>query len=181
MAPLLARGRASLCDGARAQQGPLLGPGTVVGIQVPRGVDSFQASLETNGVELPNCPFLGPRKCLANWQVLGADKVLLEGIKKGVSAPLHQVPKTNCPRATPNPQEVEKALADYLQTGAIKKLCPRKVERTKYWVPIFPRPKKDSEKVRVITDLRALNQCHQVRDTKQKLGKLSSRLSRTIP
>ena len=35
-------------------------------------------------------------------------------------------------------------------------------QRTRFWIPIISRPKKESGKVRLITDLRLLSACHQV-------------------
>ena len=53
-------------------------------------------------------------------------------------------------------------IGEYLDNGVIIKLGPEELHRTRSWVPVFPRPKKDSPKIRMITDLRGLNTCHQV-------------------
>ena len=53
-------------------------------------------------------------------------------------------------------------IGEYLDSGVITKLSPEELHRTRSWVPVFPRPKKDSQKIRLITDLRDLNTCHQV-------------------
>lgn len=53
-------------------------------------------------------------------------------------------------------------IGEYCQQNVVKPLDREKADRTRYWVPIFPVPKKGSDKLRLITDLRALNQCHQV-------------------
>ena len=52
---------------------------------------------------------------------------------------------------------------EYCSTGAMRQLTTEEEARTRYWVPVFTRQKKDdSNKVRVITDMRDLNQCHGV-------------------
>ena len=61
---------------------------------------------------------------------------------------------------------LQACVRDYLQEGAVITLSPDLVKRTKYWVPIFPRAKKDSPKQRLITDLRLLNQCAQAKPHK---------------
>ena len=53
-------------------------------------------------------------------------------------------------------------IGEYLDSGVIIKLSPEELHRTRSRVPVFPRPKKDSPKIRMITDLRDLNTCHQV-------------------
>ena len=52
------------------------------------------------------------------------------------------------------------AIEEYLADGANRKLTAQETERTKYWVPTFPREKANG-KVRVITDLLDLNRCSQ--------------------
>ena len=44
-----------------------------------------------------------------------------------------------------------------LQRGVIRRLSPQELAATRFWTPVFARPKKNSPKMRVITDLRALN------------------------
>ena len=91
-------------------------------------------------------------------------QVLLSGILKGVQAPMHQAPLPKSPRHTPTDHyhETMATLQDYLRSNVIRPLTQAEIERTRYWVPAFPRPKKDSPKIRLITDLRDLNSCHQV-------------------
>ena len=86
----------------------------------------------------------------------------MEGILNGVSAPLHTVPPQNRPRFVRTDPSLMKTIGEYLTEGVIKELDPPTAARTKSWVPVFPREKKDSQKVRLITDMRALNQCHHV-------------------
>ena len=56
---------------------------------------------------------------------------------------------------------MQETIGEYLASGAIRSLTPSEIKRTKFWIPIFTRPKKDSAKLRLITDLRILNLCHQ--------------------
>ena len=48
-------------------------------------------------------------------------------------------------------------IKEYLTAGVIKKLAPHVVDRTAYWVPVFPRQKAESEKIRLITNFKGLN------------------------
>ena len=48
-------------------------------------------------------------------------------------------------------------IKEYLSAGVIKRLDPHVVERTAYWVPVFPRQKADCEKVQLITNFKELN------------------------
>ena len=51
---------------------------------------------------------------------------------------------------------------EYLEAGVIRKLTKEEAKRTRFGIPTFGREKKDSHKIRLITDLRQLNNCHQV-------------------
>ena len=53
-----------------------------------------------------------------------------------------------------------------MEAGVIRELTKEEEERTRFWIPTFGREKKDSHKVRLITDLRQLNTCHQRRKHK---------------
>ena len=132
---------------------------------LPRGRgESISTCLDRNLADTPHCPYLGPRQQIHCWQAMGADNVLLRGIAKGVKAPLHHIPAPKSPRPPPPGyhQETMTTIGEYLKSGVIRHLTPKEVVNTKYWVPAFPRPKKDSHKIRLITDLRDLNACHQV-------------------
>ena len=48
--------------------------------------------LDNNNMATPDCPYLGPRFQENVRQQLGADPVLLAGIRKGVKAPMHSAP-----------------------------------------------------------------------------------------
>ena len=90
------------CEGAQAQQSPQLSQGrTKVGHLFTGLSNGLSQALDRNNFATPTCPFLGPRQCIQQWQALGADNVLLQGIKKGVHAPLHQVPSPKTPGAAP--------------------------------------------------------------------------------
>ena len=49
-----------------------------------------------------------------------------------------------------------------MQTGAVRELTTTEIQKTKSWTSIFPREKKDTPKVRMITDMRPLNRCADV-------------------
>ena len=127
-------------------------------------ISALLAAMEINRISNPVCPYLEPRHHIQEWQSMGADNVLLQGIKKGVGAPLLHIPTTRYPkRVKPEDQEASMTtIGEYLDTGAIRTLTVQEEMRTKVWTPVFGRAKKDSDKIRLITDLQHLNQCHQV-------------------
>ena len=53
-------------------------------------------------------------------------------------------------------------IGEYLDTDAIRQLTVQEITRTKVWTPVFGRAKKDTGKIRLITDIQHFNQCHQV-------------------
>lgn len=103
---------------------------------------------------------MGPRSHIGEWESLGADNVLLQAIREGVRAPLTSIPK---PLDRPCPPKAVVALRntvqEYLDSGALTPLDEDTTRKTKYWVPVFPRAKKDNENPRLITNLRSLNKC----------------------
>lgn len=115
--------------------------------------------LEANNLRTQGVPFLMVRQNVDQWIALGASKVLTSAITHGVKALIHGAPS---PSDIPpkQPLKLQAAIQEYIQQGVIKPL-PKEVEaRTHHWVPIFPVDKRDSDKVRLITDFRALNmQC----------------------
>ena len=123
--------------------------------------------MDSNQKQAPSCPFLGPRQCLPAWVELGVDKVLLTGIARGVAAPLHGIPAPNHAKPGPWSKEVGETIGDYLRTGVIRELHATERARTNFWVPTFPRAKKDGG-IRLITDLRRLNDCQRVRHHKSE-------------
>ena len=60
-------------------------------------------------------------------------------------------------------------IGEFLATRAMIKLTRDEASRTKVWTQVFGRAKKESSKIRLITDLQHLNQCHQVPRHKAKL------------
>ena len=162
-----ARGRArDSSDGAPVLGGPPQHPGNNFPGNFPgkNAPATLSELLQVNQESTPTCTYLGPQKSLPHWQALGADKLLLTAIAQGVRAPLHSVPKPLPPRTLHYPfgPQTTTTIGEYLATNVVRELTPEEVRRTQYWVPTFPRPKKEAGKIRLITDLRALNACHQV-------------------
>ena len=123
-------------------------------------------AMDRNQQGAPNCPFLGPRQCLPAWRTMGADPVLLHCIERGVNAPMHRVPAPNQPRAPPPDPQLMATIGEYLEQGVVRRLTRGETKRTRAWIPIFAIPKKDSGAIRLITDMRALNACHDVQKHK---------------
>ena len=71
-------------------------------------------------------------------------------VNKGTSSAVPQVK---------NEEKLHDTIGDYLQSQAIRLLKPHEVSTTQTWTPIFGVEKRDSTKVRIITDLRILNKC----------------------
>ena len=98
--------------------------------------------------------------------------MLLMAIRKGIKAPLSQTPAPSNPthQLQANHKQhfnsLMETIGEYCQTGAVRALTNQGMNRTRYWVPIFARPKKDSTKIRLITDLRELNKCHSIQHHK---------------
>jgi hypothetical protein len=142
------------CDGAQGQGSPLLTLGCK---QVG---NKLKHVMDRNNTDTPNCPYMGPRQNIQNWEKLGADPVLLQAIKKGAKSPLNCTPAPKTARRTPEAEQVMTTIGEYLEDGTIRTLTQEEENRTRYWVPVFGRKKKDSTKIRLITDLRDLNNCH---------------------
>ena len=123
----------------------------------------YQSALQENCQSNPPSQWMGPRQKIEAWKKLGADKALLHAIRRGVHAPMFSVPKSRRQRPLSTQEEAELAptITDYLEQKAIRPLQQEETERTRFWTDIFPRPKKDSTKVRMITDMRPLNDCVQ--------------------
>ena len=98
------------------------------------------------------------RSKICVWEELDADKVLLSAIRHGIRCPLVGIPRPMWRLTILKDQELLiPTLQEYLPAGVIKKLDPHVVERTAYWVPVFPRQKADCEKIRLITKFKELN------------------------
>ena len=119
-------------------------------------------ALDENTSATPKCPYLGPRRRIKQWEAIGADKVLIQGIKKGVKTPMHAAPPPQSPKALGDMQKIQATIGQYLENDTIQKLPADKARKTRFWVHVFGREKKDSGKVRLITDFRPLNACQQV-------------------
>ena len=150
-------------EGGRGQQPPLSlasNPMVAAPQANPVQVLSLPAAIANNVAQAVTPQYLGVRKCLGAWQALGADPVLLRAIQVGVRAPLSSVPHPQDRDIKVQDLEIVKAcVQDYLEQGAVVPLGQAQASQTKYWVPVFPRAKKDSDKQRLITDLRLLNVC----------------------
>ena len=121
------------------------------------------SAITKNATQLQGTQHLQLRQRISAWEGITQDKVLLHAIEKGVRAPLRSIPPPNNNKVMYSTSpELATTIMDYLEAGVITKLGMTQAQRTKYWVPIFTRPKKDSDKVRMITDLRELNQCHTI-------------------
>ena len=103
-------------------------------------------------------PFMGPRARLQQWrEVVQADPTLLKVISQGVRLPLNHIPPPN-PRSPPMPLDLSSVVQKYTDLGVIRPLSASEVLRTQNWVQTFGRPKPNSSELRLITDLRPLNQ-----------------------
>jgi hypothetical protein len=142
-------------EGAQALQCPQQGLGM-------HPVGTLLEAMDRNAISSPTCPFLGPSQCIDAWKSLGTDKVLLQVLTKGINAPLHTVPKPRAATNHHNQESLMQTIGEYLAAGVIRPLTEEEEQRTRFWTPTFGREKKDSHKVRLITDLRLLNACHQV-------------------
>ena len=142
-------------EGAQALRCPQQGLGK-------QPVGTLLEALDRNANNYPTCPFLGPRHHIPKWELLGSDKVLLQVLKKGINAPLHAVPQPKAATKYHNENSLMTTIGEYLAAGVIRPLTGAEEARTRFWIPTFGREKKDSHKVRLITDLRQLNTCHQV-------------------
>jgi hypothetical protein len=117
-----------------------------------------------NSRQLQGSQYLLPRHRLPAWEAITKDKVLLKALEKGVKAPLTSIPQPNnmTTRKTPIQAELTATIGEYLADGVITKLTEQQTQNTRYWIPIFGRQKKDSGKLRLITDMRDLNACHNI-------------------
>ena len=88
--------------------------------------------------------------------------MLLRCLAKGVCTPLKSIPAPQPARAPPPDPLLIQTIGEYLAQGVLRKLTSAETARTRFWIPIFSRPKKEGNAIRVITDLRQLNACHDV-------------------
>ena len=103
------------------------------------------------------CPAEGVRAAVRHWRELGASESVCYIIEKGVKLRLHKLPPVTPPQTAP--AQLDEALREYAELGAMRRLTADEVATTKQWVRAFPRQKRDTGKVRLITNLKPLNQC----------------------
>ena len=122
----------------------------------------LQHELQENAKSNLPCQWEGPRRKISEWAKLGANQVPLQAISHGVKSPMDRIPQPQLPRKTPTVfvESLTKTIGEYCTEQALRRLSPAETARTKFWIQIFGRPKKDSPKVRLITDLRPVNVCH---------------------
>ena len=104
-------------------------------------------------------PFMGPRSRLTDWETLGADKIVLQAIKVGVRLNLQQLPPPT-PHAPCLSPALEDQMQEYIAMGVARPLTLLESQNTRCWVHTFGREKPHSPKVRIITNLKPLNQCY---------------------
>ena len=150
-----ARGRATdrgKNDASRGGEDPQLT------LALPVVGSNLQQILLHNQSVINGPQFSAVRSKLAAWEALGADHVLLSAIRQGIRCPLVGIPRpTWRPTSKKDKDLLMPTIEEYLSEGVIKKLDPLVVERTAYWVPVFPRQKAESEKFRLITNFKELN------------------------
>ena len=88
--------------------------------------------------------------------------MLLKVITDGVVLPLTDFPRPYR-RSTPRNQVAPllQVMEEYRSEGTVARLPKAISQRTKFWTPAFIIPKKYSSKVRLISDMRTLNNCFQ--------------------
>jgi hypothetical protein len=119
---------------------------------------SVAAGLRHNQEALFLPQHLEVRRRLEAWKRLGSDSVLRAAIQHGIRCPLVGVPRPVLRQTSKQDQELlGPTIQTYLEMGVIRPLEDKVVQRTGYWVPIFPREKADGGECRLITNFRELN------------------------
>eukprot|EP01012_Entosiphon_sulcatum_P026216 TRINITY_DN3161_c0_g1_i12.p1 TRINITY_DN3161_c0_g1~~TRINITY_DN3161_c0_g1_i12.p1 ORF type:complete len:671 (+),score=49.04 TRINITY_DN3161_c0_g1_i12:806-2818(+) len=113
----------------------------------------------TKAVRFPSIPFKNPpfldvRRSIKDWELLQPGRIIMRILWNGVDTPPQFLPRPAKERLPA--KDVQEAIAKLKDQGILKLLSQQEVKRTRYWVPLFTRPKKTGG-VRLITDLRALN------------------------
>ena len=125
-------------------------------VKFPQSAGLKQAAAQNAALPRDIAPFLRVRQRLQQWKEISANDTLLEIIQCGLKLPMHSFPRPSAGR-TRGPVEGElKRLHDL---GVLRRMTQEEVRRTTSWTPTFAVPKKDSLKIRLITDLRELNSC----------------------
>ena len=138
-------------EGTLVQLGPWLHQGQAhplhSGPLLHTKTNNLTALLQQNNSQTPQCTWMGPREHLNEWTQLGADKVLLQAIRKGVKAPMFTIPKSQRhPKTAQLTQATQETITEYLSTGAIRPLTDQVWEHTHQWTPTLTREKKAAEK-----------------------------------
>jgi hypothetical protein len=123
-------------------------------IQVPQQVWSSGGSTPQRTFD--SRPYLNLRSSLDRWKEIGADSLVLRIIEKGVKLTLTKRPAPHRGQHHID-QHSRVMLQDLEQRGIVRPLTNAEVQSTRVWTPVFSVPKKDSDKWRLITDLRNLN------------------------
>ena len=90
-------------------------PGSQGNIQV--GFPNIRQALDRYERLAPICPYQGPQRHIDQWEALGADKVLLHGIRRGVQGPLHAM-------------HLHKIPSGHMRSNHLPKLLERIVKKT---------------------------------------------------
>ena len=69
---------------------------------------SIIKAMAENSAQSQQIPYLGLRQKIHEWETLGADQVLIHGIKHGVAAPMHQIPRKMPPDTAKFPRKSSK-------------------------------------------------------------------------
>ena len=96
---------------------------------------------------------------MQDWEALGADKIVLQAIRVGVRLNLQYLPPPT-PHTPCLSPALEDQMAEYIAMGVARPLTPLEAQNTRCWVHTFGREKPHSLKIRIITNLKSLNQCH---------------------
>ena len=103
-------------------------------------------------------PFEAVREKIEAWKQIGASKVVVQAIQKGVHLHFQEKPAPQTrEHKDQRKQEVRAAIQELEEAGVLQRLTKEEIQRTRTWTPIHAIPKKDSTSWRLITDLRHLN------------------------
>jgi len=82
----------------------------------------------------------------------GAD--LFSAFQVGVMPSLTALPPANSPKCRRAPPSLNEGIAEYLALGVLRRMTQHETQTTRHWSEVFGRSKADSERIRMITDLR---------------------------
>ena len=130
---------------------------------VPRAIPHADLHLARQlNAQLPDTNLhLNVTQRASQWERIGCDTTLLQVIRHGIRIPLQHLPPMAGVPVSHLSDQGRLAMDQAVQTGALRTMTTQEISRTKHWTPVFDIPKANSDKVRVISDLRKLNQCHQ--------------------